>query len=121
MRNKPFLLGVIAGSLLCAVWLLAATAQGRPGTSAPEKTDKYQVTIDNFNFAPATLTVPAGTKVTWVNRDDAPHKVVSAGKTFPASPVLDTGDGYSFSFAKPGTYDYFCSLHPKMVGKIVVQ
>ena len=120
MRNKPLLLGVIGGSLLCAV-LLAAAAQGQPGTGTPEKTDRYQVAIDNFNFAPATLTVPAGTKITWVNRDDAPHKVVSVGKTFPPSPVLDTGDVYSFSFAKPGTYDYFCSLHPKMVGKIVVQ
>jgi plastocyanin len=56
-----------------------------------------------------------------VNRDDAPHKVVSADKTFAASPVLDTGERYSFSFAKPGTYEYFCSLHPKMVGKVVVQ
>ncbi len=120
MRNKTFLLGVIGGGLVCAA-LLAPAAQGQPGAGTPEKSEKYQVTIDNFSFAPATLTVPAGTKVTWLNRDDAPHKVVSTGKAFPASPVLDTGDGYSFSFAKPGTYDYFCSLHPHMVGKIVVQ
>lgn len=120
MRNKPFLLGVIGGSLLYVV-MLATAAPPQPDAGTPEKTSKYQVTIDNFNFAPATLTVPAGAKVTWVNRDDAPHKVASAGKGFPASPVLDTGDGYSFSFAKPGTYDYFCSLHPHMVGKIIVQ
>ena len=120
MTNKTFLLGVIGGGLVCAA-LLAAAAQGQPGTATAEKSDKYQVTIDNFSFAPATLTVPAGTKVTWVNRDDAPHKVVSTGKAFPASPVLDTGEGYSFSFAKPGTYDYFCSLHPHMIGKIIVR
>ncbi|MGE5644381.1 MAG: cupredoxin family copper-binding protein [Acidobacteriota bacterium] len=120
MRNKPFLLGVVGGSLLCTV-LLAAATQKQPDTGTPEKTGKYQVTIDNFTFAPATLTVPAGSKVAWVNRDDAPHKVASTGKAFPASPVLDTGDGYSFSFVKPGTYDYFCSLHPHMVGKIIVR
>lgn len=120
MRNKPLLLGVIAGCLLSVTCLLAAT-QVQAGARSPNAPDQYQVTIDNFSFAPATLTVPAGTKITWVNRDDAPHKIVSAGKAFSASPVLDTGDRYSFSFAKTGTYDYFCSLHPKMVGKIVVQ
>ena len=120
MRNKPLLLAVIGGFLLCAA-SLATAAQRHRDAGTPEKADKYQVTIDNFNFAPATLTVPAGAKVTWVNRDDAPHKVASAGKAFPASPVLDTADGYSFNFAKPGTYDYFCSLHPHMVGKIIVQ
>ncbi len=119
MRSRLSVLAVIAGGLLCATWAFAAT-QGQTNTGAAEKTDTYQVTIDNFNFAPATLTVPVGAKVTWVNRDDAPHKVVSVGKTFAPSPVMDTGDKYSFSFAKPGTYDYFCSLHPKMVGKIVV-
>jgi plastocyanin len=114
MTNRLSVLSVIAGGLLFGSWLSAPQSQPN---SIPEKT----VTIDNFNFAPATLTVPAGAKVTWVNRDDAPHKVVSAGKTFAASPVLDTGERYSFSFAKPGIYEYFCSLHPKMVGRVVVQ
>jgi plastocyanin len=116
MRSRLSVFSVIAGGLLFATWLPAAP-QSEPNSGTAEKT----VTIDNFNFAPTTLTVPAGTKVTWVNRDDAPHKVVSVGKTFAASPVLDTGERYSFSFAKPGTYEYFCSLHPKMVGKVVVQ
>ena len=80
------------------------------------------VTIDNFAFAPATLTVAAGANVTWTNRDDEPHTVLSAdgGKTF-KSPALDTGDAYSFTFDKPGSYKYFCSLHPHMTGTIVVK
>jgi plastocyanin len=78
------------------------------------------ILIRNFVFQPATLTVTAGSKVTWTNRDEEPHLVVSAGAQFPASPALDTDDSYSTTFAKPGTYTYFCSIHPHMVGTIVV-
>jgi plastocyanin len=79
-----------------------------------------EVKIDNFSFGPATLTVPAGTTVTWTNRDDIPHTVVSTDGVF-KSKVLDTDDKFSFTFAKAGTYPYFCSIHSKMTGKIVVQ
>ncbi|HWU00558.1 MAG TPA: plastocyanin/azurin family copper-binding protein [Terriglobales bacterium] len=80
------------------------------------------VDIDNFDFAPMTLTVTVGTQVTWTNHDDIPHTVVSAD-TPPAfkSPALDTDDSFSVTFSKPGTYSYFCSVHPKMVGTIVVK
>ena len=78
-----------------------------------------QVTIDNFTFSPPTLTVAKGTAVTWTNQDDIPHTVLSAGKF--KSKALDTDDKYSYTFAKVGTYAYYCSIHPKMVGKIVVQ
>jgi len=80
------------------------------------------VDIDNFDFAPMTLTVMVGTQVTWTNHDDIPHTVVSAD-TPPAfkSPALDTDDSFSVTFSKPGTYSYFCSVHPKMVGTIVVK
>ena len=80
------------------------------------------ITIDNFAFAPATITVAPGTKVTWTNRDDEPHTVVSDAdpKLFKSGP-LDTDDGFSFTFEKPGTYRYFCSIHPHMVGTVVVQ
>jgi plastocyanin len=80
------------------------------------------VTIDNFAFAPATLTVEPGTKITWTNKDEEPHTVTSAdgGATF-KSPALDTDDKFSFTFDKPGTYKYFCSIHPHMVGTIVVK
>jgi plastocyanin len=79
-----------------------------------------EVKIDNFSFGPATVTVPAGTTVTWTNRDDIPHTVVSTDGAF-KSKVLDTDEKFSFTFSKPGTYPYFCSIHPKMTGKIVVQ
>ena len=77
------------------------------------------VTIDNFTFAPAELTVKVGTTVTWKNHDDIPHAIVSAGKF--RSKTLDTDDSYSFTFTTPGTYQYFCYLHPHMVGSIVVE
>src|SRR4051795_10126896 len=72
------------------------------------------VAIDNFTFEPAQLTVKVGTTVTWTNRDDIPHTVVSAGKF--RSKALDTDDKYSLTFKSVGDYNYFCSLHPHMVG-----
>ncbi len=79
-----------------------------------------QVVIDNFSFTPQTLTVKAGTPITWTNRDDIPHTVVSEDKTF-KSKALDTDETFTFTLSKPGTYSYFCSIHPKMTGKVVVQ
>jgi plastocyanin len=77
------------------------------------------ITIDNFTFSPARLTLKAGTTVTWKNQDDIPHTVVSAG-TF-KSKALDTDDSYSFTFTAAGDYTYFCSLHPHMTGTIKVE
>ena len=79
-----------------------------------------EVKIDNFSFGPETLKVSAGTTVTWTNRDDIPHTVVSTTGAF-KSKVLDTDEKFSFTFSKPGSYPYFCSIHPKMTGKVVVQ
>jgi plastocyanin len=79
-----------------------------------------EVKIDNFTFTPATLTVPVGTQVTWINRDDIPHTVVSDDKAI-KSKALDTDDKFTFTFTQAGTYPYFCSLHPKMKGQVVVQ
>ena len=87
---------------------------------AQTQSSMAEVKIDNFSFGPATLTVAAGTTVTWSNRDDIPHTVVSDDKAF-KSKVLDTDEKFSFTFTKPGTYGYFCSIHPKMTGKVVVQ
>ena len=78
------------------------------------------VKIDNFSFNPPTVTVPTGTTVTWTNSDDIPHTVVSDDKVF-KSKVLDTDEKFSYTFTMPGTYLYFCSIHPKMTGKVVVQ
>lgn len=80
-----------------------------------------EVKIDNFTFAPKDLTVPVGTSVKWVNRDDIPHTVVSDDKATFKSKALDTDDSFSYTFTKPGTYSYFCSIHPKMTAKVVVQ
>ncbi|MDB4913874.1 MAG: metallophosphoesterase [Gemmatimonadetes bacterium] len=79
-----------------------------------------EIGIDNFNFTPPTLTVRTGTKVTWINNDDVPHLIVNIQNKFRQSPVLDTDQKFSAILTKAGTYDYFCSLHPKMQGKIIV-
>src|ERR1700674_2844352 len=90
-----------------------AAGQGQPAAGATVK-------IDNFSFGPAALTVPVGTTVTWTNRDDIPHTAVSTDGVF-KSKVLDTDEKFSFTFSKAGSYPYFCSIHPKMNGKVVVQ
>ncbi|HSR78128.1 MAG TPA: cupredoxin family copper-binding protein [Xanthobacteraceae bacterium] len=87
---------------------------------SPARAADAEVTIDNFTFSPQTLTIKAGSKVTWTNRDDIPHTVASTAKAF-KSPALDTDDSYSFTFTTAGSYEYFCSLHPHMTGTIVVQ
>lgn len=79
-----------------------------------------QVVIENFSFAPATLTVNAGTKVTWINHDDEPHTVDENDKRF-KSGAMDTRDQFSYTFSSPGTFGYFCALHPKMTGQIIVK
>ena len=96
-----------------AVLMIAAAPA--PGAKA------VPVTIGNFTFGPAVLTVKAGTTVTWTNGDDIPHTVVSDDKTTFRSKVLDSDDSFSFTFSKPGTYPYFCSIHPHMTGKVVVK
>ena len=84
------------------------------------RADELKVTIDNFTFAPAELTVSVGTTVAWGNHDDIPHLVVEKNKLF-RSKALDTDESYSFTFTRAGVYDYFCGLHPHMVGKIIVK
>jgi plastocyanin len=91
------------------------------GTVAAEDAkDSNVVTIDNFSFAPGDLTVAVGTTVKFVNHDDIPHNIVNKDKVFRSKP-LDTDDSYSYTFASAGSFDYFCGLHPKMVGKIIVK
>lgn len=113
----------MAGLATAAMVVMALLLAGSPNVTAnTQQPAPAEVKIDNFSFGPATLTVPAGATVTWTNRDDIPHTVVSTDdpKTF-KSKVLDTDDKFSFTFSKPGTYSYFCSIHPKMTGKVIVQ
>lgn len=89
-------------------------------TAAQQQPTAQEVTIDNFSFGPMELTVPVGTQVTWINKDDVPHVVMSVDKKF-KSKALDTDEKFSFTFQDAGTYEYFCSVHPKMTGKIIVK
>ncbi len=87
---------------------------------AGSKANTDMVKIDNFSFTPQSLTVHPGTTVTWINKDDVPHTVTSNEKKF-KSPALDTDERFTFTFSAPGTYSYYCSVHPHMTGKIIVQ
>jgi len=119
MTRKNVWIASLATPVMIAVLLVFAgsssvAANDQPSAAAAE------VKIDNFSFGPQTVTVPVGTTVTWINRDDIPHTVVSTDGVF-KSKVRDTDEKFSYTFAKAGTYPYFCSVHPKMTGKVVVQ
>jgi len=78
------------------------------------------VHIDNFTFTPQEITITRGTTLTWINEDDIPHAIVASNKAF-RSKAMDTEQNFSFTFSEPGTYEYFCSLHPHMQGKVIVK
>jgi plastocyanin len=109
-------LAAAAGGALLAV---AAGAVAQQIASAPSA----EISIENFSFSPAALTVAPGTSVTWVNNDEEPHNIVNVGQATRLfrSQGLDGGDKYAFVFDQPGTYEYICSIHPRMSGKIIVK
>jgi plastocyanin len=117
MNNK-----IIAGLVLLAIviggWFFFMQKQSPSQPQPQMKVEANAVTIQNFAFNPATLTVKQGTKVTWTNQDTMIHKIKSA--TF-NSPDLNQGDKFEFTFDNPGSFDYSCSIHPSMTGKIVVE
>jgi len=100
--------------------ILGLTVGGTLALHVAAAEDAKTVIVKDFLFTPNELTVPVGTTVKWVNNDDIPHNVVDTAKAFRSKP-FDTGETFSFTFDKAGTFNYFCSLHPKMVGKVVVQ
>jgi plastocyanin len=118
MTKKHAWLAGLAMPVMIAMLLLA----GSPSVTANDQPSaaNAEITIDNFSFGPETLKVSVGTTVTWTNRDDIPHTVVSTDGVF-KSKVRDTDEKFSYTFTQAGTYPYFCSVHPKMTGKIVVQ
>ena len=117
---KSYIRNVFLCAGLLGAVASAAMIHGVSIARAAEEKTAPSIAIDNFSFTPKELTVAAGTTITWVNRDDVPHTVVSTDKKF-RSKALDTDDQFSFTFTDTGTYNCFCSVHPIMVGKIIVK
>jgi plastocyanin len=111
----------LAATVVAALALVQGTMPSLAMSPVDKSTDDATVKIDNFSFGPATITIPAGTTVTWTNNDDVPHVVTSDDNKMFKSKALDTDDRFSFTFTKQGTYNYYCAIHPKMTAKIVVQ
>jgi len=120
MQRKNWILSM-AVVLLTAFVIGGRVNNTFAATPSDKPASEVAVKIDNFSFSPATITVSAGTTIRWTNRDDIPHTVVSDDKTTFKSKVLDTDEQFTYTFTKPGTYSYFCSIHPKMTAKVVVQ
>jgi len=125
MKTIAIISAVLALSIIMAAHSLANPRHAvmfatEPGVASSVTSATNVVKIENFSFSPAVLTVPEGTTVTWTNKDDIPHTVVQSEEKF-KSKALDTDDSFSYTFTQPGTYEYFCSLHPKMTAKIVVE
>jgi len=119
MTGKSVWIANFAAVVMIAIVVLLA---GSPSVTADDQSSaaNAEVKIDNFSFGPQTVTVPVGSTVTWTNRDDIPHTSVSTDGLF-KSKVMDTDEKFSYTFAKAGTYPYYCSIHPKMTGQVVVK
>ena len=118
MTKRKFLFSGLALMLPLALTTILILHPTR--AKSEDKASPLEVRVDNFTFGPDTLTVPVNSTVTWVNKDDLPHVIASSDGVF-KSKALDTDDKYSYTFTKAGTYGYYCSIHPKMVGKVIVQ
>lgn len=111
---------VVGLLLVFSVTLMNGCKQRAAAADAQDGAAAQTVSIDNFSFTPMEITISPGTQVTWTNKDDVPHTVTSVDKRF-KSQALDTDEKFSFTFKNPGSYEYFCSVHPKMIGKIIVR
>lgn len=122
IERRSVCISVLGTAVMLAVVLLMAGSLNIAASAQQAAPATVEVKIDNFSFAPASISVPVGTTVTWTNRDDIPHTVVSTDepKVF-KSKVLDTDEKFSYTFTKAGTFPYFCSVHPKMTGTVVVK
>jgi plastocyanin len=114
--NVRLITFAVAAALATSIAIHATGTHAGEGNTPPRT---VAIDIDNFRFGVASLEVASGTTVTWTNRDDVPHTVVSSTKTF-KSPPLDTGETFSYTFKDAGTFEYYCSVHPHMTGRIVV-
>jgi plastocyanin len=116
LRRRIHALAIIAAVVMLTAMYGASAHAGQ--STPPAKA--VAIEIDNFKFGVVSLEAAVGTTVTWTNRDDVPHTVVSSTKLF-KSPPLDTGEAFSYTFKEAGTFEYYCSMHPRMTGKIVVK
>ncbi len=112
--------GVYAWLMVSALVGAGISSRVSKGEGAATTQPTVEISIDNFTFTPAEVTISPGTTVTWTNKDDVPHTATSNTKVF-SSGALDTDQKYSFEFKTPGTYPYFCAVHPHMTGKIIVK
>ena len=119
-KKNVWIASLLAPVMIAALLLLAGSPKVTAADQPSAASASAEVKIDNFVFGPQTITVPVGTTVTWTNHDDIPHTVVSTDGVF-KSKVRDTDEKFSYTFTKPGTYPYYCSVHPKMTGTIVVK
>ena len=119
MKKRNMWVAGLAMPVMIAVVLLFAGSSRVTANDQPSGANAV-VNIDNFVFGPQAITVPVGATVTWTNKDDIPHTTVSTDGVF-KSKVMDTDEKFSYTFTKAGTYPYYCSIHPKMTGKVVVQ
>ena len=119
MTRKNVWFASLATPVVIAILLLLAGSTSVTANDQPSAANAA-VKIDNFVCGPQTVTVPVGTTVTWTNSDDIPHTAVSTDGVF-KSKVMDTDEKFSYTFTNAGTYSYYCSIHPKMTGKVVVQ
>src|SRR5438067_4428113 len=108
-------------STLCFLTLTFGSVAGEAKKGGTAETDQKRIEIKDFAFNPPTITVKSGENVTWINRDEEPHTVVSVEKQFKKSTALDTDQEFTITAGAPGTYSYFCSVHPKMTGIIIVE
>jgi plastocyanin len=115
-RNKKIALLCAISCLTLSAFALASEMKNADGTGNKQN----RIEIKDFAFNPQTLTVKSGEQITWINRDEEPHTVVSVEKQFKKSTALDTDQIFTVTAGAPGTYTYFCSVHPKMTGTIVV-
>ena len=115
-RNKTIALLCVISCLNLSAFALAGDMKDADSTSSKQNT----IEIKDFAFNPQTITVKSGQTITWINRDEEPHTVVSVEKQFKKSSALDTDQSFTITAGTPGTYTYFCSVHPKMTGTIVV-
>ena len=114
-------LALLSNPVLALQFTFTQSRDSQTKESPRVKATKTEVAIENFSFSPNTLTLSVGGTVTWTNRDNVPHVVSSADNQFKKSPLLKTGQSFSHTFATTGTYAYFCSIHPRMTGKIIVK